>query len=156
MPRGKTISPFLFIICYQILLFKLEYDLQIIGLIDEPPTPATLPRIPAQVPIQTCRIFAYADDGNILIRMDLASLSRIKVILQNFGLISGLVCNVEKTCLMQIGSDEQISQEISELGFNIVNEMTILGMKIGGNPEQNFLDILEKVNKKNFFGSAST
>ena len=33
---------------------------------------------------------------------------------------------------------------------------TTLGMKIGGNPEQNFLDILEKVNKKNFFGSAST
>ena len=149
--QGDTISPFLFIICYQILLFKLEYDLQIIGLIDEPPTPATLPRIPAQVPKQTCRIFAYADDGNILIRMDLASLSRIKVILQNFGLISGLVCNVEKTCLMQIGSDEQISQEISELGFNIVNEMTILGMKIGGNPEQIFLDILEKVNKQKLF-----
>ena len=47
--QGDTISPFLFLICYQILLFKLEYDLRIIGLIDKPPTLATLPRIPAQV-----------------------------------------------------------------------------------------------------------
>ena len=150
--QGDTISPFLFIICYQILLFKLEYDLQIIGLIDETPIPDTLPRINAQVPIQTGRVFAYADDGNILISMDLTSLRRIKEILSQFGAISGLKCNVDKTCLMQIGSDLPIPQEIVDLGFNIVGEMTILGMQVGGDLEQNFLDTLNKVNnQKNFW-----
>ena len=151
--QGDTISPFLFILCYQILLFKLEYDLQIIGLIEEPPLPDHLQPIPAQVPRNTCRVYAYADDGNILVRMDLSSLSRIKEILTNFGNISGLICNVEKTCLMQIGSQQPIEREIIELGFNIVDHMTILGMKIGGEQDQNFRDICGKVNKQVLFWS---
>ena len=50
--QGDTISPFLFILCYQILLFKLEYNLQIIGIIEEPALPAHLTPVPAQVSIQ--------------------------------------------------------------------------------------------------------
>ena len=72
--QGDTISPFLFILCYQILLFKLEYDLKIIGLIEEPVLPGHLSPIPAQVPRNNSRVFAYADDGTILVMMDLASL----------------------------------------------------------------------------------
>ena len=83
--------------------------------------------------------------------MDLSSLGRIKEILTNFGNISGLVCNVEKTCLMQIGSDLPIEREITELGFNIVDQMTILGMKIGREPDQNFRDICSKVHKQVLF-----
>ena len=149
--QGDTISPFLLILCYQILLFKLEYDLQIIGLIEEPALPADLPPIPDQVPRNMCRVYASADDGTNIIRMDLISLGRIKEILTNFGNISGLVCNVEKTCLMQIGSDLPIEREITELGFNIVDQMTILGMKIGGEPDQNFRDICSKVHKQVLF-----
>ena len=81
--QGDTISPFLFILCYQILLFKLEYDLQIIGLIEEPILPVNLPPIPRQVPSKNNRVFAYADDGNILVMMDLTCLRRIKEILYN-------------------------------------------------------------------------
>ena len=76
--QGDTISPFVFILCYQILLFKLEYDLQIIGIIEEPALPAHLTPVPAQVSIQQGRVYAYADDGNIIVQMDLRSLSRIK------------------------------------------------------------------------------
>ena len=151
--QGDTISPFLFILCYQILLFKLEYDLQIIGLIEEPILPVNLPPIPRQVPSKKNRVFAYADDGNILVMMDLTSLRRIKEILYNYGILSGLVCNVEKTCLMQLGSDAPIDQDIIELGFNIVDQMTVLGMKIGGEPDQNFLEICRKVNNQILFWS---
>ena len=87
--QGDTISPFLFILCYQILLFKLEYDLQIIGIIEEPALPAHLTPVPAQVSIQRGRVYAYADDGNIIVQMDLRSLSRIKRILADFGSIRG-------------------------------------------------------------------
>ena len=53
---------------------------------------------------------------------------------------------------MQIDSDLPIPQEIVDLGFNIVGEMTILGMQVGGDPEQNFLDTLNKVNnQKNYW-----
>ena len=149
--QGDTISPFLFILCYQILLFKIEYDLQIIGLIDEPEIPETLAPTPAQVPIKNSRIYAYADDGNILVRLDLNCLSRIKEILTEFGLISGLICNVEKTGLMQIGSNDPIPQDIIDLGFQIVDQMTILGMNIGGENDQNFRDIRTKVNNQVLF-----
>ena len=67
--------------------------------------------------------------------MDLASLTRIKDILEDFGNVSGLVCNVEKTCLMQIGSDLPIQREIIDLGYNI---LTILGMQCGGGSESEF------------------
>ena len=77
--------------------------------------------------------------------MDLASLTRIKDILEDFGNISGLVCNVEKTCLMQIGSDLPIQREIIDLGYNI---LTILGMQCGGDPDQNFHNIRGKVNSQ--------
>ena len=110
--QGDTISPFLFILCYQILLFKIEYDLQRTGLLEEPDIPRTLPPVPAQVPVKNSRVYAYADDGNILVKLNLHCLTRIKEILAEFGLISGLVCNVEKTGLMQIGSNDPIQKEI--------------------------------------------
>ena len=151
--QGDTLSPFLFILCYQILLFKIEYDLQIIGLIEEQAIPETLTPIPAQVCKKNSRVFAYADDGNILVAMDLLSLTRIKEILSDFGQISGLVCNVEKTGLMQLGSNEPIAQDIVDLGFQVVNDMTILGMKIGGHPDQNYMDIRSKVSNQVHFWS---
>ena len=123
----------------------MEYDLQITGLLEEPDIPRTLPPVPAQVPVKNSRVYAYADDGNILVKLDLHCLTRIKEILTEFGLISGLVCNVEKTGLMQIGSNDPIQKEILELGFQVVDQL-ILGMKIGGIPNQNFVEVRIKVN----------
>ena len=89
--------------------------MQIIGLIEEQAIPETLTPIPAQVCKKNSRVFAYADDGNILVAMDLRSLTRIKEILSDFGRISGLICNVEKTGLMQLGSNDPIAQDIVDL-----------------------------------------
>jgi hypothetical protein len=44
--------------------------------------------------------------------------------------ISGLGCNVDKTMLMQVGSDDIINDDILGLGFDPKNEITILGMKL--------------------------
>jgi hypothetical protein len=62
--------------------------------------------------------------------MEVGSLTRVKHILEEFGDISGLECNVEKTILMQIGSDLPIEQEIKDLGFDVKSEITLLGLTI--------------------------
>jgi hypothetical protein len=77
-------------------------------------------------------MFAFADDGNIMTTMNMESLSKIKCLLSDFGKLSGLECNVEKTTLMQIGSTDPISDEIRSLGFEISNSITVLGLQING------------------------
>jgi hypothetical protein len=95
--QGDTISPFLFNLGYQILLFKLQYDLQIAGLTelvelgpDFPPRPVEASQVPP-------RVYAMADDATLLTLMDRDSLLRVQEILSDFEILSGLACNVEKT-----------------------------------------------------------
>jgi Reverse transcriptase (RNA-dependent DNA polymerase) len=64
--QGDTISPFLFNIGYQILLLKINNDLQIDSFIDVPVVPPGLPAIPATVSRLPRRVFAFADDCNVL------------------------------------------------------------------------------------------
>ncbi len=128
--QGDTISPFLFNLCYQILLFKLQYDLQIESLAPEIIIPVTHPPLPDTVSTSPPKVYGLADDATVLTTMEVGSLSRVKNILADFGNISGLECNVEKTILMQVGSDLPIEQEIKDLGFDIKREITLLGLII--------------------------
>ena len=131
--QGDIVSPFLFLLGYQILLFKLQFDLQIIGTCD--PVAELSPLLPAsaQVSSMNSKALAMADDANILVKMDLNTLSTIKVILHDFGKLSGLCCNIEKTVLIPVGITEPISNEIIALGFEIKEKATILGMEISNN-----------------------
>jgi hypothetical protein len=76
--------------------------------------------------------------------MEVGSLSRIKDILVSFGNISGLECNVDKTILMQVGSDSQIDQAILDLGLDVKREITLLGLIIE-NDTGNFQKSLSKI-----------
>jgi len=60
----------------------------------------------------------------------LASLSKLKTICDEFAVFSGLTSNAEKTFMLRIGQLNVISEEISNLGFSICEEFTLLGMKI--------------------------
>ncbi len=149
--HGDTISPFLFNLGYQILLFKIQFDLQITGVIERVELPADLPPLPVDVPQVPPRIYALADDATVLCKMDVGNLRRIKVILEEFRTLSGLACNVEKTTLLQFGTNEPVDGEILNLGFDIRDEVTLLGLKINRNCT-NFLssknDVKEKVQKQ--------
>jgi hypothetical protein len=92
-------------------------------------------------------VFAYADDANLLVKMNYENLLRIRYILEDFGNMSGLVCNVEKTMLLPIGDNDQIDPRVAELGFSIVDKITILGLKIDrtGITEDNLDGIINKV-----------
>jgi hypothetical protein len=149
--QGDTISPFLFNLCYQILLFKLQYDLQIESLAPEIIIPVTHPPLPDTVSTSPPKVYGLADDATVLTTMEVGSLSRVKNILADFGNISGLECNVEKTILMQVGSDLPIEQEIKDLGFDIKREITLLGLIIendSGTFEKSFSKLTTNIQRE--------
>ncbi len=151
--QGDTISPYIFNIGYQILLFKLNFDLQIEGILEPPAVPPDI-NLPAHyTPEETVRIlsrkaFAFADDANLLTNLNRASLLRVKLILEIFGNLSGLECNVEKTTVMCINSN--VPDFVQELGFTAVNSVTILGLEIEGDSglfNNSFENICVKIQK---------
>ena len=149
--QGDTISPYIFNLGYQLLLFKLNYDLQIKALGSSVVIPPPLDPLPENVSIKPRKVYAYADDGNIITTMELESLEKIKSTLYDFGILSGLECNVEKTALMQVGTNAQIPREIIDLGFTITDNITVLGLTISGdsgNFDVNFEKICDRVTKK--------
>jgi hypothetical protein len=153
--QGDTTSPFCFNLGYQILLFKLNFDLQILGGIEipaEPPDGSVSPASTRTASIfrTKTKVMAMADDATCITKIDFNSLSRIKNILDEFGKLSGLECNVEKTVLMPLGG-EPVPENIKQLGFEIKNEITILGMKL--NNRENHIGIngeilTEKIKKQ--------
>ena len=139
--QGDTISPFLFNLGYQILLFKLELSLQIFGILSDfagGPEQVAQGQVHAhgvlghidQVRLSDPKAFALADDCSLIVRMDVDNLQNILNVLSDFESISGLGCNLEKTALMQVGSELPVPQEIINMGFEIKDEITLLGAKI--------------------------
>jgi hypothetical protein len=133
--QGDTLSPFIFVLGYQLLLMKLEFDLQIQGLIEAVDIPVSLPPLPENNEVSTIppKVYAMADDATMLVEMETGTLTAIKTILYEFELISGIGCNVEKTSLMQIGSRDAVIGEIVNLGFDIKTSVTILGLTLKSN-----------------------
>ena len=133
--QGDILSPFIFILCYQILIFKIQFDLQILGFVSSPVTDSnsTINRLPAEVSDTPTKITAMADDTNCLLLLEEGTLKQVKLVLEQFGKISGLCCNIEKTVLIPVGRVEPIPQNLLELGFEFKNRAIILGMEISNN-----------------------
>jgi hypothetical protein len=83
----------------------------------------------------------------MIVKLTYDNLLRIKNILEEFGLKSGLICNVEKTVLMVVGKDTILDDRKTNLGFNIDTSVMILGVTfVGkGNMEENFKKIRGKI-----------
>jgi hypothetical protein len=146
--QGNGPSPKKYNIGEQILLFRLEYDPEIIGVYNSFIIPRNivngveyLPDVDKardkglQVDGELCqnnrRADAFADDTSAAFARQADNLQRVKNILIDFGRISGLETNIEKTTLMPIGNlNEPVSQEIVDLGFKIVTEQKSLGITI--------------------------
>jgi hypothetical protein len=178
--QGDTISPFLFNLGYQILLFKLELTFQIEGTrsgtaaevnaavaaaaaADAAAADAALADAAVNADAAGIRegtadlvsndpkVSAMADDCTLLVLLQHENLRTIINILNQFEIISGLGCNLEKTSLMPVGLIEPISQEILDLGLQVVNEITLLGAIIKNTGlcyESNGTKILEKIRKQ--------
>ena len=137
--QGDILSPFLFLLGYKILLFKLQFDLQIEGIINPPAADPDRPcNLPLEVRICPPKAAAMADDATIIVKMCVRTLRKVKTVLDNFGILSGLCCNIEKTVLVPVGKTEAISQDILDLGFEIKNKALILGLEVSN--ENNVTD----------------
>jgi len=57
--------------------------------------------------------------------LEYGSLLALKNILEQFSRISGLVCNIEKTCLLRLGTvTGAVDPQILELRFTFVDSLT--------------------------------
>jgi exonuclease III len=155
--QGDVISPFLFNICYQIVLLKLELDLQIKDGLDLPVPVPVVPNfagaVEDQPPVRYIakRVFAFADDCNVFCKLERASLLKIKEILASYGEISGLICNVSKSSVLCIGDQNLFPENLTETGFDFSDSLTVLGLEInntGNIAEQNGDKIKKKIADK--------
>ncbi len=97
------------------------------------------------------KIPAFADDANGGLKRTEGNLRAVKDILHDFGVISGLETNVEKTTVMPGGClNDPIQDGILNLGFEIVDSIKCLGLVINNRAsdlESNFDTITEKIRK---------
>ena len=88
---------------------------------------------------------SYADDVSILVNGDPENIINVKTILDNFGKLSGLIINVEKTQVLPINVTQDLAENIAVTGFSIVKNLTILGLDKSENFETNFNKLMVKI-----------
>ena len=136
-PQGDVISPTTFNFCAQILIFKLELDTRIKKMRAQ-----QFPVLNANPPSffmcesnrETSKNESLADDNTTLTLLELESLRAAKSILDEFGNVSGLKCNFDKSVIMPIIAPTAAEVNmIQNLGFSVADELTLLGVKITRN-----------------------
>ena len=137
-PQGDSPSPRQYNIGEQICLLKIEYDPRIESVFDTRGAPQPLEhfhvgnKISKEVIQGSDKADAFADDTNVTGRQKASVLNALREILLEFAVISGLNCNLEKTCIMPIGPlDPGEWEQIVNLGFKIVDSLQVLGFRIG-------------------------
>jgi hypothetical protein len=140
-PQGDRSSPYIFIICIEVLILKLECDDT--GLIR-----GIERRVGdhQRAGLGDGLLEAFADDLTVQFIWSLLALGRIFVILDEFGSISGLVINKAKTNLMISGKEWEGGE--SALGIKIVASCKLLGVKIDSKIkklDENWAEVLRKV-----------
>ena len=74
---------------------------------------------------------SLADDNTTITMLDLESLQAARQILEDFGNISGLRCNYDKSVIMPISEISEAERlDIQTLGFSIQSKIMLLGVEI--------------------------
>ncbi len=99
---------------------------------------------------ETDKADGFADDNSNATLAEYESLSRLKELYLDFSVFSGLQSNVEKTTLLKIGATGALCPEILDLGFNIRDDIILLGMTINRNLislDTHFEDVIVKISR---------
>jgi exonuclease III len=158
--QGNGPSPLQFNFCEQVMIFKIELDPNILSVCsDFPPCIRNNNMIDFEANNratdayesnrETDNVEGFADDASVISLATEGAIIATKDILRDFENISGLACNFEKSAIMLLGfNDEPVPVFIQESGFEIVDSVTILGVKFTSNPEdlvQNYDGKITKV-----------
>ncbi len=115
-------------------------------------------RIPLQIDNNDTSFFAcessretgknesMADDNTTLALLTSQNLGNLRRILDEFGDISGLRCNYNKTCILKVGQEPE--NDIATHGFIFTDSITLLGMEVKkdlSNQDEIFQKIHEKI-----------
>jgi len=155
-PQGDSPSPRQLNMCQQICIFKIELDPEIRSVYLSFLVPRLVPgarieqekenlateeklafaeernlTVSREILSTRKKVSCFADDLNAAVAADLQTMTKLKQVLTNFGMISGLCTNVEKTMMMKIGDQgAALEPGITELGFTLENKIKILGFEV--------------------------
>ena len=98
---------------------------------------------------ETDKVEGFADDTTTTIACCENSVQNLKKILEQFSIISGLHCNIDKTTPTPVGKlDADNSSWLASSGFTICNSFKLLGMNIDSEAEKltdNFDAVISKM-----------
>ena len=98
---------------------------------------------------ETSKNEGLADDNTTITLLHIDSLRRMKQILQEFSVASGLICNYEKSVIMPIKQpNADLQAQILDLGFSLTNSFKLLGLNINSsldNIRDTFMESVEKI-----------
>ena len=125
--QGDPLSPYIFVVCAEILSHVLRECRDIRGIV---------------VHGEESKVSQYADDTTLFIREDLLSVSSVIRVLKWFKHISGLDINKEKTKVVKLGAtrDSNIPWQ-GKFGFNWTDKFEILGIHYDMNDLGNISDL---------------
>jgi hypothetical protein len=166
-PQGDSPSPLQYNMGEQIVLLKIELDPSIASVFQHLLAPRFVMNLvpdPRRAGLdasynqhfgqesnrETDKANSFADDNSTATLANYESLSALKKVVEDFAIISGLKSNAEKTTLLQIGSVTPLPNDVLELGFNVVEDVTLLGMRFDRDLTtltSHFNDVLGKVQR---------
>ncbi len=149
--QGDNISPNTFNFADQILILKIELDPNISGVWKSFQIPPSMPTNNNPLFMhesrgETSKNESLADDNTTLMMLEEKSLCTLREILDNFGQISGLRCNYDKTVIVPIGNTSVIPENL--FGFIVDSKVKLLGMEINNkldNVDDIFIDLGERI-----------
>ena len=112
--QGDPLSPYVFVICAEILSHVIREKGDIRGIV---------------VHGEESKVSQYADNTTLFIREDLESVTNVIRVLKWFKMVSGLDINKEKTKVVKLGAtrDSNIPWQ-GKFGFNWTDKFEILGI----------------------------
>ncbi|MCU7801037.1 MAG: reverse transcriptase family protein, partial [gamma proteobacterium symbiont of Lucinoma myriamae] len=136
--QGDPLSPYLFILCAEILAIMLRNDRNITGI---------------KIGNSELLVSQYADDTSIMLDGSQQSLENCLKVLKFYAEASGLFVNIDKTKVVWIGSKKNSNDKFCE-EYNLCwerNEFTVLGVTFPKNlqdiVEVNYLTKIEEMKK---------
>jgi hypothetical protein len=131
--QGDGPSPLQYNFAEQILLFRLELDAGIrpalISAVEAGRIPDPLPWFRPEARKKIGKVEALADDTTVIMKCCEQSLLTLKNCLEEFGNLSGLKCNFEKTNIMPVGGIDTLPFQ-NNSGFVVTNKIKLLGIEI--------------------------